>query len=170
MHVTIDLAGQMRFGPDAFYVDRPTDLWAPPDYAVHERHLDDAHKAITRSVWPCQLSKKLAHCGMPDIFQKWSETPSTQTTLVYGQSLPVLESPSGTSLSRKSLRKVSLVRPFSLFLAMSHFSLVAAGVVNLLGIESPGLTSSPAIAECVAEKLGYQPRYHEDALVLQLNH
>jgi L-2-hydroxyglutarate oxidase LhgO len=36
--------------------------------------------------------------------------------------------------------------------------------VNLLGIESPGLTSSPAIAEHVAEKLGYNPCYRPDAL------
>jgi hypothetical protein len=38
----------MRFGPDAFYVDRPADPWAAPDYTVYEYHLDDAHKAITK--------------------------------------------------------------------------------------------------------------------------
>ncbi len=50
VHVTIDLAGHMRFGPDAFYIDRPADPWAAPDYTVYEYHLDDAHKAITKYV------------------------------------------------------------------------------------------------------------------------
>jgi hypothetical protein len=40
----------MRFGPDAFYIDRPADPWAAPDYTVYEYHLDDAHKAITKYV------------------------------------------------------------------------------------------------------------------------
>lgn len=48
VHVTIDLAGHMRFGPDAYYIDRPADPWATPDYTVYDTHLDDAHKAITR--------------------------------------------------------------------------------------------------------------------------
>jgi L-2-hydroxyglutarate oxidase LhgO len=43
---------------------------------------------------------------------------------------------------------------------------VITGLVNLLGIESPGLTSSPAIAEYVAEKLGYRPCFQPDALTL----
>jgi hypothetical protein len=42
----------MRFGPDAFYIDRPTDPWAAPDYTVYEYHLDDAHKAITKYAKP----------------------------------------------------------------------------------------------------------------------
>jgi len=39
----------MRFGPDAFYIDRnESDPWAPPNYEVDERSLDAAHLAIQK--------------------------------------------------------------------------------------------------------------------------
>ncbi len=57
----MDLAGHMRFGPDAYYIERPArNPWAVPDYSiVDESSLDDAHKAIKRFVQTLTLSMLL---------------------------------------------------------------------------------------------------------------
>ncbi|ELR21408.1 L-2-hydroxyglutarate dehydrogenase, mitochondrial precursor, putative [Acanthamoeba castellanii str. Neff] len=128
VHVTIDLAGHMRFGPDAFYIDRPTDPWAAPDYTVYEYHLDDAHKAITKYL------------------------PEVKRDALYADYSGIRPKLAGPG------------EPFRDFLIEEESARGFPGLVNLLGIESPGLTSSPAIAEHVAEKLGYNPCYRPDAL------
>jgi len=50
--------------------------------------------------------------------------------------------------------------PFRDFIIEEETKLGFPGLVNLIGIESPGLTSSLAIAELVAKKLGFEDEVH----------
>lgn len=114
VHLTLDLAGRMRFGPDVEWLDQhdPADV----DYSVDPRRADGFYAAIRR-YWP----------GLPD----GALTPD------YAGCRPKL---SGRGESAADFRVDG---------AEMH---ALPGLVNMFGIESPGLTSSLALAELVAEK------------------
>ncbi|KAH7160809.1 FAD dependent oxidoreductase [Dactylonectria macrodidyma] len=114
-HLTLDLGGRLRFGPDVEWVDRPDDL------AVNASRLPQAVGEITKYL------------------------PSVDETFLvpdYAGIRPKLPD-RGAVLKRKS---------FNDFIIREEDGY--GGWVNLLGIESPGLTSSLAIAE-EAEELMY---------------
>lgn len=109
VHVTLDLAGQMRFGPDLQWLDstNPDHI----DYAVDPHRAADFEAAIRR-YWPALPTGALqpAYSGVrPKIHGPGSPAPDFR-----------IDGP-------------------------AHHGV--AGLVNLLGIESPGLTSSLAIGE-----------------------
>ena len=108
VHLTLDLAGQARFGPDIEWlnVTDPEDI----DYAVDPARSAAFYAAI-RAYWP----------GLPD----GALAPA------YSGVRPKLQGPGEP------------VRDFMLQGPEAHG---VAGLVNLFGIESPGLTSSLAIA------------------------
>jgi len=110
VHVTIDMGGQARFGPDVEWVDRM-------DYNVDPKRSESFYAAIRR-YWP----------GLPD-----------------GALAP------GYSGMRPKLQKPGeLAKDFMIEGPKDHG---VPGVVQLFGIESPGLTASLAIADLVVEKL-----------------
>ncbi|KAI9889354.1 MAG: hypothetical protein M1814_005522 [Vezdaea aestivalis] len=113
-HLTVDLAGQVRFGPDVEWVDDPTDL--SPEHA----QLDKAYIEIIKY--------------MPGIKK---EALSKEYSGI-----------------RPKLARASAVAQGAGF---QDFYIRHEpgynGFINLLGIESPGLTSSLAIAEEVEELL-----------------
>lgn len=106
VHLTIDLGGQGRFGPDVEWVDRF-------DYDVDEHRCDGFYAQI-RTWWP----------GLPD----GALHPS------YSGIRPKLVPPGAAPAD------------FRIDGAAEHG---LAGLVNLFGIESPGLTASLAIADRV---------------------
>ena len=108
VHLTLDLAGQARFGPDVEWVERP-------DFMVDPRRADSFYAAIRR-YWP----------GLPD----GSLRPG------YAGVRPKLSGPG---------------EPAADFLIQGPDIHGVPGLVNLYGIESPGLTASLAIAEHVAD-------------------
>jgi len=110
IHLTLDLAGRARFGPDVEWVKEC-------DYAVDPRRADRFYPAI-RTYWP----------GLPD----GSLRPA------YAGIRPKL-SPAGAP-----------AQDFRIDGAEVHG---VAGVINLFGIESPGLTASLAIADAVTDRL-----------------
>ena len=110
VHLTLDLAGQARFGPDVEWVERP-------DFTIDPRRADSFYAAIRR-YWP----------GLPD----GSLQPG------YAGIRPKLSGPG---------------EPAADFLIQGPDIHGVPGLVNLYGIESPGLTSSLAIAEHVADQL-----------------
>ncbi len=116
VHVTIDLGGRMRFGPDVEWlaVTDPDKL----DYTVDPRRADSFYAAIRR-YWPGLLDGVI----MPD----------------YSGCRPKLSGPGEP------------VADFRIDGSELHG---IAGLVNLFGIESPGLTSSLAIAEEVRQRIG----------------
>ena len=116
VHLTLDLAGQARFGPDVEWLDAETP--EAIDYAVDPARSALFYAAIRR-YWP----------GLPDA----SLAPA------YSGVRPKLQGPGEP------------VRDFMLQGPGAHG---VAGLVNLFGIESPGLTASLAIAAEVRERLG----------------
>lgn len=106
-HLTLDMAGAMRFGPDVEWVDRV-------DYTVDPARADAFYGAI-RKFWPA--------------------LPANSLRADYSGIRPKL---SGPGLPARD------------FLIEGEREHGAKGIVNLFGIESPGLTSCLAIAEYVA--------------------
>ena len=116
VHLTLDLAGQARFGPDVEWLaaDSPEAI----DYAVDPARSAAFYAAIRR-YWP----------ALPD----GSLAPA------YSGVRPKLQGPGEPA------------RDFMLQGPEAHG---VAGLVNLFGIESPGLTASLAIASEVVRRLG----------------
>jgi L-2-hydroxyglutarate oxidase LhgO len=106
IHLTLDLAGRARFGPDVAWVEQP-------DYDVDARLADSFATAIRR-YWP----------GLPDR----ALLPG------YAGVRPKLALPGAPPAD------------FAIHAPRVHG---IEGLVNLYGIESPGLTSALAIAEYV---------------------
>ncbi|KZD24974.1 NAD(P)/FAD-dependent oxidoreductase [Tardiphaga robiniae] len=112
VHLTLDLAGQARFGPDVEWVDHI-------DYTVDPARGERFYPAIRR-YWP----------SLPD-----------------GALMP-----SYSGMRPKIVPPAVAVQDFMIQGAQTHG---VPGLINLFGIESPGLTSSLAIADYVAEMAGH---------------
>jgi L-2-hydroxyglutarate oxidase LhgO len=110
VHISIDLAGQARFGPDVEWIEDIA-------YDVDPRRADGFYAEVRR-YWP----------GLRD----GALQPA------YAGIRPKL-GPAGT--------------PAADFVVEGPEDHGVPGLVNLFGIESPGLTASPAIAACVVAKL-----------------
>ncbi|MDG5974045.1 FAD dependent oxidoreductase [Hydrogenophaga taeniospiralis CCUG 15921] len=111
VHLTIDLGGQAKFGPDVQWTDDPDDLSVNPGSA-------DGFYAAVRQYWP----------GLPDA----ALVPG------YAGMRPKISGPH---------------EPAADFRIDGPAAHGVPGLVNLLGIESPGLTSCLAIGEHVATLL-----------------
>jgi len=103
VHVTLDLAGQVKFGPDVRWIDEP-------DYAFDDSHFDEFVSAI-RSYYPA-LDERRLHPSYTGIRPKLA--------------------PAGAGFQDFCIQ------------GEAHHGVV--GQIDLLGIESPGLTASLAIA------------------------
>ena len=108
VHLTIDLGGQARFGPDVEWIDGI-------DYTVDPRRADGFYAAVRR-YWP-DLKDGALQPGYAGI------RPKTVPKGAAGQDF-VVQGPQTHGL---------------------------AGLINLFGIESPGLTASLALADHVLE-------------------
>ncbi|MEO7500630.1 MAG: NAD(P)/FAD-dependent oxidoreductase, partial [Casimicrobiaceae bacterium] len=111
VHVTLDLAGRARFGPDAQWVDAI-------DYRVDPARAQRFYPAIRRY---------------------WPELPDGALVPDYAGVRPKLQAPGEPA------------GDFAIRFRRDHG---VPGLVNLFGIESPGLTASLAIAEHVVRALG----------------
>lgn len=120
VHVTIDLGGQCRFGPDVEWIERI-------DYDVDPRRAERFYAEV-RKYWP--------------------DLPDGALEPGYAGIRPKL-APEGA--------------PAADFLVQGPAEHGVPGLVNLLGIESPGLTASWPLAELVAAKLGLPPLEDEVA-------
>jgi L-2-hydroxyglutarate oxidase LhgO len=112
VHLTLDLGGQAKFGPDVQWVDAPDDLQVDP-------RRGEAFYAEVRKYWP----------GLPE----GALQPG------YAGMRPKISGPG---------------EPAHDFLIQGPADHGVAGLVNLFGIESPGLTSSLAIGRHVCELPG----------------
>lgn len=110
VHMTLDLGGQARFGPDVEWVERI-------DYRVNPAWAEDFYAAIRR-YWP----------GLPD----------NSLQPAYSGIRPKISGPG---------------EPAADFRINGPTVHGVPGLVNLFGIESPGLTSCLALAERVIKQL-----------------
>jgi L-2-hydroxyglutarate oxidase LhgO len=108
VHLTLDLGGQAKFGPDVEWVDSPDDL-------LVDAARGDAFYAEVRKYWP----------ALPD----GALQPG------YAGIRPKLQAPGAPALD---------------FMIQGPEQHGVAGLVNLFGIESPGLTSALALSAHVA--------------------
>lgn len=111
VHITLDLAGQARFGPDLEWVERPD------DYDLDPSRADSFYEAV-RTYWPNLQDGSLnpAYCGIrPKLHGPGEPQPDFRIDGPAAHGVP--------------------------------------GLVNLFGMESPGLTSSLAIGDYVADLL-----------------
>ena len=111
VHVTLDLGGQCRFGPDVEWVDEV-------DYSVDPARADVFYDAVRRY---------------------WPDLRDGDLQPGYSGIRPKLQRPGGAATD---------------FMIEGPSDHGVPGMVNLFGIESPGLTSSLAIAGHVAGLLG----------------
>lgn len=111
VHLTLDLGGQAKFGPDVQWVDRPDDLVVDP-------RRGDAFYAEVRKYWP--------------------DLPDGALVPGYAGMRPKIQAPHEAARD---------------FMVQGPAEHGVAGLVQLFGIESPGLTSSLAIGERVAALL-----------------
>jgi L-2-hydroxyglutarate oxidase LhgO len=114
VHVTLDLAGQARFGPDVEWVER---IGKENDYAVDPRRAERFYAAIRR-YWP----------GLPDGALAPGYAGIRPKTAGPGEPAPDFE-------------------------VQGPGAHGVPGLVQLFGIESPGLTSSLALAALVLDEL-----------------
>lgn len=110
VHLTLDLAGQARFGPDVEWIERI-------DYDVDPGRSDGFYAAV-RKYWP----------GLPD----GALQPG------YAGIRPKVQAPG---------------EPAADYVIQGPADHGVPGLVNLFAIESPGMTSSLAIADHVADML-----------------
>ena len=110
IHLTLDLSGRARFGPDVEWLDEL-------NFDVDIRRADSFYAAIRRY---------------------WPDLPDNSLYSAYAGVRP------------KITRQGEPAADFRIDDASAHG---ISGLVNLYGIESPGLTSSMAIAQAVAEAL-----------------
>ena len=114
VHITLDLAGQARFGPDVEWISEV-------DYRVDPAR-GEAFYAAIRSYWP----------GLRD----GTLQPG------YAGVRPKISGPS---------------EPAADFIVQGPEVHGIPGLVNLYGIESPGLTAALPLADEVVERLSRQP-------------
>jgi L-2-hydroxyglutarate oxidase LhgO len=116
IHLTLDLAGHARFGPDVEWLGRDHGQ-EEMDYGVSWSRLPDFERAIRRY---------------------WPDLPDDSLHPAYSGVRPKLSGPSEEA---------------SDFAIFGPDELGLPGIVNLFGIESPGLTSAFSIAAMVAALL-----------------
>jgi L-2-hydroxyglutarate oxidase LhgO len=119
IHLTLDLAGQGRFGPDVEWLD--TKQISALDYNVDAGRAAKFYTAIRRY---------------------WPALPDGALIPAYSGVRPKIVPPAVANQD---------------FVIQSEADHGVRGLINLFGIESPGLTSSLAIADHVAAMAGAKP-------------
>jgi L-2-hydroxyglutarate oxidase LhgO len=115
IHLTLDLAGQARFGPDVEWVDHI-------DYTVDPRRADLFTEAVRRY---------------------WPDLPNAMLQPAYAGIRPKISLPGGSAQD---------------FMIQGPDIHGVPGLINLFGIESPGLTAALALADIVAARLQQMAR------------
>jgi 2-hydroxyglutarate dehydrogenase len=138
IHATIDMNNRIKFGPDAHFI-RP----AFSDEEIEQ--LTD--KMLSREeIFDYKVDQKYAKPFHAAIGTYLKNIELDELNADYAGIRPKLMKPGENK--------------FQDFIIQEESKNGFPGFVNLIGIESPGLTSSLAIANYVAELLNYSPKHH----------
>jgi L-2-hydroxyglutarate oxidase LhgO len=125
VHLTLDLAGQARFGPDV--------QWMPESANAAPGAIDQFDYAVDTD-----LRERFAH----EVSGYWPGVPADALVPAYSGIRPKLSGPGA---------------PAADFLIAGPAEHGVAGVVHLLGIESPGLTAALSLAQAVLARIDEAP-------------
>jgi L-2-hydroxyglutarate oxidase LhgO len=158
IHSTIDMNGSVRFGPDV--------EWIRSSQGRHCAGMSDDTHTDTHTETLTDIDSEYQHKGsVPKDFavdpkrscaffsavkKYWPDVPEHGLVPAYSGIRPKLHGPSGPQNSNSSGR---ILTDFIIDGPDAHG---VKGLVNLFGIESPGLTSSLAIAEHISKILKFE--------------
>lgn len=128
VHATIDLGGQTRFGPDVEWLDLNWHQGWPDRHQDRSLVIEDQY----------HVNPRRADSFYQEVRKYWPGLKDGALESDYSGIRPKLR-PAG--------------HPASDFVLQGPSQHGVSGLVNLLGIESPGLTASLALAELVVSKL-----------------
>lgn len=144
VHSTVDLAQQMRFGPDVEWLPSPSD---PSTYAW------DMHDCTAKNLaMHYQVDPTRSKGFYEDIRRYYPNLPDNSLVPDFAGIRPKLKGPTGPTGGHAGHDAAAAAAPDFLLHGPARHGV--RGLVNLFGIESPGLTSSLALADRVAEELG----------------
>lgn len=144
IHATIDLQGRVRFGPDVEWLLSHEDSSRNLNVEGFE-HLFSCDKRLPQFDYNVDINRSESFKSA--ICRYWPEVEFHDLVPDYSGIRPKLVGPQGHPDGEHSTREWS---DFIIHGARQHG---ISGLVNLYGIESPGLTSSLAIAEYVQSQL-----------------
>ena len=148
VHATIDMMGSVKFGPDTEWIepndslkDFPEDKYAEfPDWVC---------KTISEKDY--FVNEKRCESFYSEVRKYWPMLPDNSLEPDYSGIRPKISGPDGTSISiSSSVVPGRNLRDFVIEGVKEHG---VDGLVNLYGIESPGLTACLTIADLVSKKL-----------------
>lgn len=149
IHATIDMSGSVRFGPDVEWM-KGTEIEANNSEKVRNADREYLHRGVVPNDYSVDL--KRSQMFADTIRKYWPDISDAMLLPAYSGIRPKLYGPSG--FSKFSSPRSRNLNDFIIEGSASHG---VKGLVNLFGIESPGLTSSLSIADYVVN-------------LLQLNH
>ncbi len=148
VHATIDLSGAMRFGPDTEWIEpKCTPSESPSDSFVKFKLPDWINKSFCESDYIVDIQR--ANCFYADIREYWPGLPDGSLTPDYSGIRPKIIGPDSGSGGSVVVPPQNL-RDFIIEGSEVHG---VEGLINMYGIESPGLTCSLSIADLVKSML-----------------
>ncbi|WFD35122.1 hypothetical protein MCUN1_001971 [Malassezia cuniculi] len=146
-HLTLDIDGNVRFGPDAEWL-------SPPDGA---EDAIDAHTGVHTDFWAKELAPEGSDAWLDNMHRAIrAYLPGVRReglAPAYSGIRPKLCGPDATTASDFNILFHSNRNLGQQPVWQKELPDANGALINLLGIESPGLTSSLAIAELVADAL-----------------
>lgn len=129
MHLTLDMGGRTRFGPDVEWLDD-----------CNTKEIEEASSSLSMYA----VDQRRAEAFYASIRRYWPSLVDGALVADYSGLRPKLMYPKSTAQQQQDF----WIEPLRLSTGD-----VASSFINAMGIESPGITSSMAIAEYVEELL-----------------
>ena len=156
IHATIDLSGAVRFGPDVEWLKEERNEGEMNSNLIGENIIDDIkddyiHRHSVPSDYNVDPSKAAIFCAA--IKNYYPDIRLEDLSPAYSGFRPKLVGPLGSGQGVSSGTIENLNRDLNDFIIEGPKTHGVKGLINLFGIESPGLTSSLSIADYVIKLL-----------------
>lgn len=162
VHSVVDVAGQVRFGPDAVYVDSFDDVSVASSSSEEAAFLDSQYKAVRR--YMPRIERKKFFADFAGIRPKLAGPGEgfRDFLIEYMDGVAeTMDAGAATDADEAASQKGALTPVMKPVTGDGSHGAVNSVVVWLNGIESPGLTASSAIGDYVASWLLGKKKYSE---------